>query len=231
MDNKKAWRRYPIDRIPTKEEIPRFLYQILEEEKAKRIADLGCGLGKWTRELARLGYKVIGLDINASAMAMAKRLADQSLPGLPPGRLIYLVGDATALPFKEGVFDAVILQLVISIIGGPWERRRLLQQSRALLRRDGILYLSAAGISSDINPGYARLYQEGLELVGERYSYLSRDPQSNQPLYLTHHFSQEELEDLLRDQFDILLLRQQREFSSRRPQEPAYFFYIIARRR
>ncbi|MBI2875756.1 MAG: class I SAM-dependent methyltransferase [Candidatus Tectomicrobia bacterium] len=202
---------------------------MLEKERARRILDLGCGTGKLATDLAGRGYSVIGVDINEAAIRRAQARAAELFRDPWQTRPRFLVGDAITLALNEGSFDAVLLQLVISVIGTEEDRKRVLHRVSALLKPRGILYLSASGISEGVNPKYADLYRNDLPLTGERYSYLSRDPETGRILYLTHHFSQGELEGLLQEDFDMEVLRQEKEASSRRPTEPAYFFYIIAR--
>ncbi|MGI9178208.1 MAG: hypothetical protein ACR2IT_10175, partial [Pirellulales bacterium] len=83
--------------------------------------------------------------------------------------------------------------------------------------------------SDTINPGYARLYADDLPLTGERYTYLSRDA-SGEVLYTTHHFTDDELRDLLDAAgFDEIRVATDREASSRRPDEAAFFHYATCR--
>lgn len=66
-----------------------------------RCLDLCCGTGDVSRELARRGARVIGLDASGLMLAAARERV---------GREIALVqGDALALPFPAGQFDAVTI--------------------------------------------------------------------------------------------------------------------------
>jgi len=49
-----------------------FLHQILREHGALRILDLACGTGGHCLELAKLGYKVVGLDISPTMLEKAR---------------------------------------------------------------------------------------------------------------------------------------------------------------
>jgi SAM-dependent methyltransferase len=228
-DPRKDWQSYKVDKIPTKEKAPDYLFVILEKERVKNILDLGCGCGRLAIDLAKRGYSVTGVDINEAAIREAEHQAAKLISAKSRARLRFLVGDITNLQIDNGPFDAVLLQLVISIIGKAEDWQQLIQQASSLLKSGGILYLSASGISDKINPRYAELYQRDLPLTGEKYSYFSEDPETGKVLYMTHHFSQEELEELLKKDFVIETLKKEKEVSSRRPTEPAYFFYIIAR--
>lgn len=74
----------------------------------KRVLDVGCGPGFWARHLARLGAEYVGIDISPRSAALARRSLE--LHGLH-GRIE--VGNAEALPFDNGTFDAVISEGVI----------------------------------------------------------------------------------------------------------------------
>jgi SAM-dependent methyltransferase len=230
-DTKKDWREYHVDKIPTKEKLPEYLYKILAKEGVEKILDLGCGTGKFAIDLSERGYSVTGIDINPEAIEAAKLRAAQLPSYKQRGHLRFIIGDATNLKLGEILFDAVLMQLLISIIGKAKDRKRLIQVVSSPLKPGGILYMNASGVSDEINPTYGELYQKDLPLTGEKYTYFSRDPETGHRLYLTHHFTQGELEALLKEDFEIEIIRKEKETSSRRPREAAYFFYVIARRK
>ncbi|MEK6409583.1 MAG: class I SAM-dependent methyltransferase [Acidobacteriota bacterium] len=51
------------------------LLEILRKNGIKRglVVDLGCGSGLWARELSKAGYDVLGVDISAAMIAMARK--------------------------------------------------------------------------------------------------------------------------------------------------------------
>jgi SAM-dependent methyltransferase len=230
-DVKQDWREYIPVKIPSKGKLPGYLYEVLEKEGVKKILDLGCGTGKFAIDLFKRGYSVMGVDINEKAIEVAKLEAAKLFPNEYQCRLRFIVGDATDLRIDGTLFDAVLLQLVISIIGNAEDREKLIQVASAILKSGGILYFSASGVSDEINPKYAALYQKDLPLTGEEYTYFSRDQKTGEILYLTHHFTQWELEELLKRDFEIKIIKKEREVSSRRPNEAACFFYVIAKRK
>jgi SAM-dependent methyltransferase len=64
-----------------------------------RVLDLGCGEGRFSRDLKALGYDVVGVDRSPTLVAAARE-ADPSLE--------VHEADACALPFADGSFDIVI---------------------------------------------------------------------------------------------------------------------------
>jgi SAM-dependent methyltransferase len=230
------WRRFDAEKIPSKAATPqldRFLAAVREpagENPPLALLDVGCGTGRLGRRLAEQGFSVLGIDVNPDAVRAAQALAVSA--AARGHSLRFVAGDFAAdhLPrIAEGPFDVVVCQLVLSIVGDARRRANLLRHVRANLRPGGWLYLSASGVSDTINAGYARLYAEDVHLTGERHSYLSRDEQGV-VLYMTHHFTADELEhQLAAAGFDEIGVTTEKEASSRRPEEEAYFHYATCR--
>ena len=235
-DARDDWRRFEAGKIPSKEATPHldaFLATVPETATdcpPLALLDVGCGTGRLGRRLYDLGFSVLGVDISPAAIRAAQSLA---APADAAGRRLRFEEADFASDLSPqlecGPFDVVVCQLVISIIGDARNRRNLLRHARANLRPGGWLFLSASGVSDTINPGYARLYADDVHLTGERHSYLSRD-ERGEVLYTTHHFTAEELTSLLEEAgFGRISVTIERETSSRRPDEAAYFLYATCR--
>lgn len=235
-DARDDWRWFDAEKIPSKAVTPHldaFLATLREtapDSPPPVILDVGCGTGRLDRRLSDQGFAVLGVDISPAAIRIARSL---SVPTDAKGRrLRFEEADFAADECPQlagGPFDLVVCQLVISIIGDTRQRCNLLRHVHHHLRPGGWLYLSASGVSDAINPGYARLYAEDAHLTGERHSYLSRD-ERGQVLYTTHHFTVDELTSLLEDAgFGAISVASEREASSRRPNEAAYFLYATCR--
>lgn len=234
-DAREDWRRFAPGDIPTKEATPQLDAFLAAAAAASpeppTLLDVGCGSGRLSRRIHELGFSVLGVDISSAAIQAAR---EQPPPPAAAAsrRLAFAEADfaAEAAPrLDDGPFDIAVCQLVVSIVGGPAERRNLLRNIRCHLRPGGLFFLSASGVSDSINPGYARLYAEDFSVTGERHSYLSRDA-SGTILYMTHHFTPEEFTDLLAEAgFDRIAVETAREASSRRPDEAAIFLYATCR--
>jgi len=232
-DAREDWRRFDAGTIPSKEATPRldrFLAALPAAAAAAGtvpvLLDVGCGTGRLARRMHDAGFAVLGIDINPAAIRVARSLA---VPDDAAGRwLEFAEADFAADESPRlagGPFDVAVCQLVISIIGGPRERKNLLRHVRENLRPGGSFFLSASGVSDTINPGYARLYADDFPLTGERHSYLSRDERGD-VLYATHHFTPEELTGLLAEAgYGGISVETEKETSSRRPNEAAHFLY------
>ena len=88
------------------------LYPVLEERivanalrkyaSGTRALDAACGTGRVTLLLKKLGFTVIGCDISASMMNVARRKVDEN--GHAPS---FVQTDARFLPYRDSSFDIV----------------------------------------------------------------------------------------------------------------------------
>lgn len=96
-----------------------------------RALVVGSGHGLLTRELARLGFVVTGVDPDTSAVESARKAADEGLT------VHYEVGDPTALSQPDGSFDlayyADTLEVTDDLDGVLAEAARVLGAGAALL--------------------------------------------------------------------------------------------------
>ena len=73
----------------------------LDPKAGERILDVATGTGWTSRLVAERGAIVTGVDIAAELLAAARMKAQRTFA------LDYQIGDAEALPFQDGAFDAV----------------------------------------------------------------------------------------------------------------------------
>ncbi len=100
----KAWSgcKTPYTQLPTLSYIARIPDE-LNKAKAKRVLDLGCGSGWLSVYLARQGFDVVGVDVSAQAIYLAKTWAEQE-----DLKITFDVGDVADLKYADGNFDAVV---------------------------------------------------------------------------------------------------------------------------
>ena len=93
------------------------------------ILEVGCGEGSNIAVLARPGRRFFGCDLSALAIAIARREATDDARRL-------VVGDAGAVPFARGAFDAAFAVSVVEHLPDPG---RVLDEMRAVLAVGGRL--------------------------------------------------------------------------------------------
>ncbi|OAF07002.1 hypothetical protein AYJ54_18250 [Bradyrhizobium centrolobii] len=109
------------------------------------LLDAGCGPGTITAALAGIVGTAVGVDLEPNAVASADRLAARS--GLT--NLSFVEADMTALPFSDGVFDAVFFHAVL-YHQSPASLTRTLAEARRVLRPGGLLGTRDADVGGNI---------------------------------------------------------------------------------
>jgi SAM-dependent methyltransferase len=102
------------------------------------ILDAGCGPGRHALALARMGYRVVGLDRAAVLLAAGRHAAG----GAPWPRFVR--GDYARVPFPDESFDAVLNLGTALGYGGEREDLAALREFRRVLARGGRLVLETA---------------------------------------------------------------------------------------
>lgn len=96
------------------------LVELLELRPGMRILDVGCGPGRHALALARMGYEVVGVDISATFVDLARQAAEAEGLG---ERARFEVADARSADAwaRLGSFDAVysLCQGAFGLAGGP----------------------------------------------------------------------------------------------------------------
>jgi SAM-dependent methyltransferase len=110
-----AWERNAPDwiawaRAPGHDSYWRFnrdLFLELVPGPGRRTLDLGCGEGRFSRDLKAIGHDVVGVDVSPSMVAAARE-ADPSIE--------VHCADAARLPFDDGAFDLVVAFMTLQDI-------------------------------------------------------------------------------------------------------------------
>jgi SAM-dependent methyltransferase len=109
---RRSYLRYSFTR-GTAQEVP-FIVEVLELEPGMRVLDVGCGPGRHSIELARLGMQVTAVDVSAAFLEIGAR--DAKAAGVS---VSFFEVDARRMPFEDE-FDAVIsiCQGAFGLMGG-----------------------------------------------------------------------------------------------------------------
>lgn len=133
-----------------------------------RVLDAGCGTGRVAIELARRGYDVVGVDLDASMLGVARERA----PGLQ-----WLQADLATLDLDVGPFDLVLLAGNVMIFLTPGTEASVVARLGTVLRPGGLLIAGFSLLPDRLDlPAYdAAAVAAGLEPV-DRWATWDRQP-------------------------------------------------------
>lgn len=97
----------------------------------KNAIDFGCGTGRSTRFLKRLGFKVIGIDISIDMLRIAQKL--------DPSGNYQSVSNGDYRYLGMGQYDLILSIFTFDNIPGWENRTAILQELRCLLKPSGML--------------------------------------------------------------------------------------------
>jgi SAM-dependent methyltransferase len=104
-----------------------------------RVLEIGCGVGITACYLARrVGCSLTSVDLSEEMIAWARKRARRE--GLDD-RITFRVADAQDLPFREGIFDAVISE---SVTAFATDKRGAVSEYQRVLRPGGRVGLTEA---------------------------------------------------------------------------------------
>ena len=159
---------YARNTLPDREEYRSLARKISAQARpGAQILEVAPGPGYLALELARLGFRVTGLDISSTFMEIARRnAADASVP------VALTRGDAASMPFPDGSFDFLVCRAAFKNFTQP--QCALLEMHR-VLKRGGVALIvdlrpdvSAAAVD-DFNH---RAQRTGLPALFTRWTFL-----------------------------------------------------------
>ncbi len=133
----RTWRWWKMDEIKT-----RFVREELERRRDRpiRILDIGCGFGgdlflfnlMWEKKYC---LELTGLDIDSEKIHLLNYYKEKR----EVKNLAFLLGDARALPFKEGLFDLVLCSEVLEHLPEP---EKAINEIRRILVSGGLAIIT-----------------------------------------------------------------------------------------
>ncbi|MFC1842884.1 class I SAM-dependent methyltransferase [Candidatus Dependentiae bacterium] len=107
---------------------------ILQDHK---ILDVGCGYGRITIPLAKIGYLIEGIDISPNLLEEAKKQARRE-----DIKIAFKIGDMCNLPYKDESFDVVIcMWSSFSYMLTKQDQIEAINQMYRVLTKNGILII------------------------------------------------------------------------------------------
>lgn len=111
------------------------LLDLIDDVKGKKVLDAGCGEGILSRELARKGTKVTGVDLSNELIEFAKQEEEREPLGIK-----YFKSSLVSMSYlKDGEFDSVISSLVLHDLE-PLDN--VLREIYRVLKNGGKFYIS-----------------------------------------------------------------------------------------
>jgi demethylmenaquinone methyltransferase/2-methoxy-6-polyprenyl-1,4-benzoquinol methylase len=111
--------------VPIRKKTEALLAKRTAAESGLRVLEVACGTGSQARRLAEDGRRIVALDRSFAMLSEAAKKAGESGDGL-----WQVAGNAAALPFADGVFDAVVVQLALHEMPGPVRSETLTEMLR-----------------------------------------------------------------------------------------------------
>lgn len=103
-----------------------------------KVLDVGCGIGTYSKFLARKGFKVTGVDFSEQMIELAKKKSGSE-------EIDFKVANVYNLPFKDNSFDIVICVAVFQSILKPG---MALKEMKRVLKNNGTIVIITLNGSS-----------------------------------------------------------------------------------
>jgi len=97
--------------------------------KNKKVLDVGCGSGRYTKVLVKSNAKVWGIDISKRMVEIAKRDVKEAQIS---------IGNIYKTKFKDNFFDVIFSGLAIEYL----DREKFFKEANRILKKNGILLFS-----------------------------------------------------------------------------------------
>jgi SAM-dependent methyltransferase len=132
-------------------------------EPRSRVLDLGCGSGRRTIELARRGHRVVGLDPDERALAIARAGAKGEKLNVH-----FLKADTAAIPYRAEIDAVVSLDGAFGQSPNDRDDLRCLEAARKALKPRGLLLIDALNkewLMRHFEPNFWEQGEEGRDAV------------------------------------------------------------------
>jgi SAM-dependent methyltransferase len=124
---------------------------LLDLHRGDSVLDVACGPGNFTREFAAaVGDEGMCVGLDASATMLERAVRDT-----PGGGILYVRGDAMALPFRDDSFDAVCCFAALNLIPDPYAT--LDEIARVLAPVGRVALLTSSTVGPEPFAGFERL--------------------------------------------------------------------------
>jgi ubiquinone/menaquinone biosynthesis C-methylase UbiE len=113
-----------------------FVARVLGKPPGAHVLDLCCGIGRHSRALARLGFRVSGLDLSEPSLDVAKaRTAEEGLD------IEFIHADMRSIPFRDQLDAVVSMYSSFGFLETEGEDERVIREVAAALEPRGRFFL------------------------------------------------------------------------------------------
>jgi SAM-dependent methyltransferase len=159
--------------------------------KGQAVLDIGCNIGSASSFLANQGLNVLGVDINSKAIKIArKRVKSESLNASVRFMTVDIAKEQCL-----GAFDVVLMIRLLTCFPSLESWQLLLKRAFSQLKDGGIIYINDFMLAAE-NDVYRMRYEVGASL-GWRYGNFAVNDASGHLLFVAHHHSEEELQEIM----------------------------------
>jgi SAM-dependent methyltransferase len=174
----------------------------------KKVIDLGCGYGRDVIYLAKKGFQVIGVDLSEMGINTGKEWAKKECVEAT----LCIRKEINFTDYQE-YFDAVISNRVMHLLIRPEERMEYLNEICHILKKGGLLSLTARSVNDPTRPK----------------SHVNLDePAQVRPGHWVKFFTHDEFYECFKSNFEIKSIAEIEERESDNPEKPTSVLHIIA---
>jgi ubiquinone/menaquinone biosynthesis C-methylase UbiE len=114
---------------------------LLRNVQGKKLLEIGCGTGHWSRFFSEFGFEVTGVDISERMINIAQS------KGIP--NTSFEIADGHFLPFKNGVFDVTAAIVTLEFVCNA--ELVLREMARCTRRPGGLLLIGVLNALARLN--------------------------------------------------------------------------------
>lgn len=122
----------------------RALSPLLAALSGKLVLEVGCGTGRWLARGRRKGARMIGIDISANMLRLARAHSLRA-------KFDLISAHASFLPFKSDTFDCILSVTTLQHVLDPKRLTEVASEIRRTLRPDGLLILLETATSLHVD--------------------------------------------------------------------------------
>lgn len=140
--------------------------QLIEEyfEVGRKILDIGCGAGRTSFALSKMGYKVVGIDYSENMIEIARTLDTESE---------YFIQDVRNMSFQSCLFDYAFFSFNGLMLLETYEdRKKAVWEISRILKNEGIFFFTTPFLDNKVKKEYwvkkVTIYSKSLEELSKQ---------------------------------------------------------------